>query len=154
MLKEDCLSLGDENKYEPLLLGQDCIPRLISELQTAIPPKALAANTTSINCAQADAWSHYGVWFQSLGRHHEALLVFEALYEQLLACQAETGTRLHKGLPLVFMGDSHRNLGNIVHGKRYLMLTLCEDAITGKGIVDLNTTGVYPPVGLANWDAR
>ncbi len=144
LLEEDALSLSDESKYEPFLLAQDAISRLIPELRKVTPPDQLATNTTPINCAQADAWSHYGVWFQSLGRHYEALQVFEALYEQLLAGQTETGTRLHKGLPLAWMGDSHRALGNIIHGKRYYMLTLCEDAITGKGVVDLASTGVYP----------
>ena len=44
---------------------------------------------------------------------------------------------------LVRLSDCFRTLGFPVHEKRYLMLTLCEDAITGSGNV-AETTGIYP----------
>jgi hypothetical protein len=54
-----------------------------------------------------------------------------------------TPTRVHKGTPLVWISDCFYRLGFLIHAKRYLMLTLCEDAIEGQGNVPADTTGVY-----------
>src|SRR5262249_43399716 len=55
----------------------------------------------------------------------------------------EKSGRVHKGMPLVWMSDCFRQLGFPVHAKRYLMLTLCEDAQQANGIIRPETTGVY-----------
>jgi hypothetical protein len=44
---------------------------------------------------------------------------------------------------LVRISDCFQSIGFPVHAKRYLMLTLCEDAIQGKGTVSPQVTGVY-----------
>ena len=46
-------------------------------------------------------------------------------------------------MPLVWMSDCFRLLGFPVHAKRYLMLTLCEDALRAQGEISPDTTGVY-----------
>jgi hypothetical protein len=46
-------------------------------------------------------------------------------------------------MPLLWIGETFGALGFTVHAKRYLMLTLCEDAITWEGKVPAENTGVY-----------
>jgi hypothetical protein len=48
-----------------------------------------------------------------------------------------------KGMPLVWISDSYATLGFRVLSKRYLMLTLCEDAIRERGKVSPDNTGGY-----------
>jgi hypothetical protein len=68
---------------------------------------------------------------------------YEALYQALLRHQEDTGARIHKGMPLVWMRDSHVNLGHPVLAKHFLMLTLVEDAIRERGVLDPNNSGLY-----------
>ena len=88
------------------------------------------------------AWELAGWLLLETGRVYEALSVFFCLYEQMLDAQAG-GDRVHKGMPLVWISECYFRLGFPVHAKRYLMLTLCEDAIQGQGVVPADTTGVY-----------
>jgi hypothetical protein len=76
-------------------------------------------------------------------RPFEALLIFSALYEKMIQCQFDMEVRLHKGMPLLWMAECYAMLGFHTLRKRYLMLALCEDAITGNGIIDPENTGVY-----------
>jgi hypothetical protein len=46
-------------------------------------------------------------------------------------------------MPLVWISDCYARLGFVVHAKRYLMLTLVEDALRGHGVVTPNTSRVY-----------
>ena len=46
-------------------------------------------------------------------------------------------------MPLVWIGDCYFRMGFYVLAKRYMMLTLCEDAIREKGIIDTESGGVY-----------
>jgi hypothetical protein len=90
-------------------------------------------------------------------RAHEALAVFWALYEHMLQTQARDG-RIHKGAPLVFISDCFHQLGYPVHAKRYLMLALCEDALTDNGEIVPGKHGVYSRLvwqhGLADAEVR
>src|SRR5207249_11258379 len=52
-------------------------------------------------------------------------------------------TTLFRSTPLVWISDCFGMLGFLVHAKRYLMLTLCEDALREKGTISPNTTGAY-----------
>jgi hypothetical protein len=88
-------------------------------------------------------WDFAAGQLMSHGRLHEALLVYWEHYLAVLSSQISTNRRLHKGLVLVRLSDCFRMLGFPVHEKRYLMLTLCEDAITSSGNV-AKTTGIYP----------
>ena len=88
------------------------------------------------------AWELAGLHLLRVGRRHEALGIFWALYLQMLKAQENSG-RIYKGMPLIWMSDCFRQLGFPVHTKRYLMLTLCEDAQRAEGIINPDTTGVY-----------
>lgn len=76
-------------------------------------------------------------------RTFEALRIFLALYEHMLDAQENLGERVHKGMPLLWAGECHAPSGYTVLRKRYVMLALCEDAITGEGTVAPESTGVY-----------
>jgi hypothetical protein len=76
-------------------------------------------------------------------RFHEALTVLETWYDYLLQYQKDSGGRLHKGTPLVWIRDCHVNQEHTALGKRFMMLTLVEDAIAGEGHVDPEKTGSY-----------
>ena len=54
-----------------------------------------------------------------------------------------TTKRIHKGMPLVWIAECYLNLANIPLSKRYMMLTLIEDAISSSGDVDPVQTGSY-----------
>jgi hypothetical protein len=41
------------------------------------------------------------------------------------------------------MSECYARLGYQVHAKRYLMLTLCEDALRANGEVSPNESGIY-----------
>jgi hypothetical protein len=76
------------------------------------------------------AWELAGLWLKDNGRYFEALVVLNALYEQMIRYEIIKNTRTHKGMPLVWMSECFRALKYSVHSKRYLMYTLCEDAVT------------------------
>ena len=96
-----------------------------------------------INMKGADrVWELAGLLYLTHGRLHEALAIFLELYKQKLKGQQSVG-RAHKGMPLTWIGETYRLMGFPVHSSRYLMLALCEDAITGQGSVSPNDTGSY-----------
>jgi hypothetical protein len=88
-------------------------------------------------------WELVGLDFFNRGRFHEAIAIFSKLYEHILVSQGETQQRVHKGMPLVWISDCYSRLSFPALAKRYLMLTLCEDAIRGNGLVCAEETGVY-----------
>jgi hypothetical protein len=87
------------------------------------------------------AWELAGLCFLEQGRIHEALSVFWGLYQHMLA--AQSSVRVHKGMPLYWISHCFQQLGFRVLAKRYLMLTLCEDALSGQGLVSPDDTGAY-----------
>jgi len=88
-------------------------------------------------------WERIGNFYKNQKRYHEALSIYRALYDHFLNVQETTDSWQHKGMPLVWISDCYSFMGFPVLAKRYLMLTLCEDAIRGSGIVSPNTTGTY-----------
>ncbi len=76
-------------------------------------------------------------------RFYEAILIFEEWYQRLLEYQTVKGARVHKGTPLVWIRDFHVNLDHTALAKRFIMLTLIEDALAGNGTIDPEKTGVY-----------
>lgn len=110
---------------------------LLPKLLTSIRPEEVANRGP-----RQRVWELAGVFFLRTGRFHEALAIFWALYQQMLAAQDVAG-RVHKGMPLCWMSDCYAQLGFRVHAKRFLMLTLCEDALSDKGTISSETSGVY-----------
>ena len=117
----------------PLLTQNDAGAQLLKRLQTRYGPTDIAS----------DAWELSGVYLLNSGRGHEALGVLWGLYQQMLDAQSALGRRVHKGTPLVRISDCFHQLNFPVHAKRYLMLTLCEDAVEGQGNVSAEKAGVY-----------
>lgn len=122
----------------PLFRERDGPALLLQKLPETYPPAKIAQPTD-----EQRAWELVGLHYFSQNRLYEALPIFRALYSQMLAYQELTKTRIHKGMPLVWMRDCYIRLGFPVHAKRYAMLTLCEDAIREEGTVSPNTTGIY-----------
>jgi hypothetical protein len=90
------------------------------------------------------AWELIGLfYFNQPKRYFEALGIFLALYQHMLDAQEKSGERVHKGMPLLWAAECFALAEYAVLRKRYLMLALCEDAITGKGVVAPESTGVY-----------
>jgi hypothetical protein len=110
-------------------------------LLTRLPERWRPGQVAKIGPAQR-AWELSGLFYFYAGRYHEALAIFWRLYQHMLAAQPRAG-RVHKGMPLVWISDCFGRLGFPVHAKRYLMLTLCEDALREKGNVSPETTGAY-----------
>lgn len=116
---------------------RDSVARLLQELPRRFTPQDIVELGP-----QQRAWELTGLVHLNAGRFHEALAIFWSLYQHMLAAQ-EGGQRVHKGTPLVWISDCFLHLGCPVHAKRYLLLTLCEDAIRGQGTIPPDSTGSY-----------
>jgi hypothetical protein len=119
------------------LVRRDGAAQLVERLPKIIP-------LTDVARPEGEGvWQHCGYFYFRLRRYNEALGVFSAMYDQMLTYQLKTKTRIHKGMPLVRMSECHSNLQRPALTKRYLMLTACEDAISGEGHIDPGKTGIY-----------
>ncbi len=132
---EDQLNAVDPELW-PLISQPDQVNGLIALLQSKYPPSQAASGNG------LQAWDYSGLALSYQRRFHEALQVHWEHYQHLLQGQ-QAGTRIHKGTPLVRISDCYRILEYRVHALRYLMLTLCEDAVQDGGTISARTTGVY-----------
>lgn len=105
-------------------------------------PQRYSVDQVATGGSEQRAWEVVGLLHLNTGRVHEALAIFSRLYQHMLSAQT-TGGRIHKGMPLVWIAECFARLRFAVHAKRYLMLTLCEDALREKGAVSPENTGVY-----------
>ncbi len=131
------------DKLDPSLYQQlrkrDGAAHLSHLLPLTYSPAQVNAETNR----ECRAWELCGLFYYNLNRPHEALLIFQALYGHMIEAQGELGIRVHKGMPLVWIADCYQLMGFAAIGKRYLMLALCEDAITTAGVLPIDTSGVY-----------
>lgn len=125
-------------KLWPLLIDRSGAAEFVNKLSSLFEADKLGPDQEAQVC-----WERIGNYYKNQRRYHEALPIYSALYTQFLIAQKKTDTRLHKGAPLVWISDCYSALGFPVLAKRYLMLTLCEDAIREAGRVSPNTTGTY-----------
>lgn len=125
-------------EYWPEFLERDGATKFTDILHKVFKPENMITDIEAHEC-----WERIGNYYKNQGRYHEAIPVYFALYDQFLVAQEKTGTYMHKGMPLVWIRDCYSALGFTVIGKRYLMLTLCEDAIRDSGRIPPNTTGTY-----------
>jgi hypothetical protein len=116
---------------------RDGAAQLLQELPNEFSPEDISHEGT-----KQRAWELAGLFYYNNQRWHEAMAIFSRLYQQMLTAQ-ESGTRVHKGMPLVWISDCFRLLECPVHAKRYLQLTLCEDAIRSEGNIPPGSTGSY-----------
>jgi hypothetical protein len=126
-----------EDSY-PVLDKRDGAAEFVREL-----PRVFTSTSIMDGQPNQDAWTSVAGFYSAQGRVHEALSIYSALYDYMLVAEEETGKRYHKGTPLVWMSDCYGRLGYSLISRRYLMLTLVEDAIRESGKVSPDTTGVY-----------
>jgi hypothetical protein len=136
--------LGELERMAPTdlymrLEERDGAANLATELPKTIMPAGVAEKYTG----GQRIWELFGLFFLNSGRFYEASNLFFLLYRHLLHHQAMTNNRVHKGVPLYWFAMCQAAIGNLVIAKRYLMLTLCEDAIKDKGKIDLKDSGSY-----------
>jgi hypothetical protein len=96
-----------------------------------------------LNGSAQRIWEDIGTYYRIANRFNEALNIYLTEYEKIIEVQLSTNQRIHKGSPLCWISDIFLNLGFFVLAKRYIMLTLCEDVISGEGEIIPNNTGVY-----------
>jgi len=126
----------------PLLDQRDGAAKLVQEL-----PRIYSASVVSISQPPPGgaqrAWELCGLYFFNQGRFNDALPIFERLYLHMLEWQDLTGKRCHKAMPLVWIAECHSRLGHPAIARRFLMLTLCEDAISLNGTIPADQSGIY-----------
>jgi hypothetical protein len=88
-------------------------------------------------------WELIGVWLIGQNRLYDALAVFNSMYMYMISYERSNRRRVHKGMPLVYMSECFRVLRYPVHSKRYLMYTLCEDAVAYGREKRAKGSGVY-----------
>lgn len=118
---------------------RDGAAKLAAELPKTIMPAGVAEKYTG----GQRVWELFGLFFMHSGRNFEASNLFLLLYDHLLHHEAVANMGVHKGVPPYWFAMCQAALGNVVTAKRYLMLTLCEDAIKDKGNIDLQDSGSY-----------
>jgi hypothetical protein len=124
--------------FWPLLRKRDGSGEVINWLISHYTPKSVAAPGKEQN-----AWEQIALFYRYSEQPHQAIQVISALYDKMIEFQTSCGTRIHKGMPLVWLRDFHLRLGHHATAKRYAMLTLCEDAINDKGSLNAETGGIY-----------
>ena len=125
-------------EFHPLLDRRDGATLFVQEFSNAFSPVSVMGDSD-----EQKAWSAVGNFYRLQARFPEALIIYAALYDHMLAAQEQTNDRCHKGMPLVWISDCYANMGYTLISRRYLMLTLVEDAIVGSGIISPETTGIY-----------
>jgi len=105
----------------------------------ALLPQEITHEEAATPTDRQRGWELLGSFYMQHQRYHDSIAIYASMYEHMLLHERETNNRVHKGMPLVWMGDCHARLAHNVHAKRYLMLTLCEDAIRDKG--EINSQG-------------
>jgi hypothetical protein len=139
---DDLEKLLPQDIFE-LLEKRDSAAILLERLPQVWSPKEVAPPVGEPKTVQLRLWELIGLRFRDKGRPFEALAVFILLYQHMLRAQTEHNYRTHKGMPLLWISECFRSVGFPLHTKRYLMLTLAEDALTSPGKVNPDRTGSY-----------
>ena len=122
----------------PILDKRDGATKLATELPKRFTPESIMDGLSNQN-----TWTLIAAFYFNHGRYTEALLFYKALYDRMLVAENTMNRRYHKGTPLVYMSDTYAQLGYSLISRRYLMLTLVEDAIRESGKISPDTTGIY-----------
>jgi hypothetical protein len=136
--KQSLDELCEATFLQDVIDKHDSAYNLLSKLRNAIPQEQVASKSID-NADGSNLWCAFGnMLLFNLQRYYPALTIYEALYEHQLDYQLKNNkSRIHKGLPLFRIADCYQALNMPVHTKRYLMLTLIEDAITGGAAIGL-----------------
>jgi len=130
------------NEMQPLLLARDGAAQFLAILPARFQPDDVL-EFDGVKGKNQRAWELVGYFYFNTNRFHESLVIFRELYNHMLRGQKSKNIRSHKGVPLVMLYECYKRLNYPVLAKRYLMLTLCEDAVTSKGIIHADNSGVY-----------
>ena len=117
-------------------------------LSVTLPDQLAAEQVARSNSEERRVWELIGLFYRANSRWHDAVAIYSAMYDSFLRLQFEKSERVHKGMPLVWIADCYLSLANVPLSKRFLMLTLIEDAIREEGKVDPAATGSYPRLAL------
>ena len=128
------LKSGLPPQWSGLLDQRDGAFRVVKVLRESIDP----TETT-----EGQLWDDCARFYTVQGRFHEALVIYHAMYSKLVDMQESLGERKHKGTPLVRISEIHALMEHPLLAKRYIMLTICEDAIQTAGIIPIDNTGSY-----------
>ncbi len=107
----------------------DLLPKLFT-------PEQLAAG-------ESRQWEVCGLVLMNTRRLHEAIAVFDRLYQTMLEHEVRTGQHVMKGMPLVWISDCQRHLNRPMVARRFIMLTLIEDAVASAGAISPERHGSY-----------
>jgi hypothetical protein len=119
-----------------LLDQRDGAFRVVEMLRHCVDPSETAEG-------QSRVWDSCARFYAIQGRLYEALMIYRAMYSKLMELQQSYSQRKHKGTPLVRLSEVHSLMGNPLLAKRYIMLTICEDAIQTAGNIPIDNTGSY-----------
>lgn len=119
-----------------------------SALSRILPDELPASEVATFGTKERRVWELIGIFYRANRRWHDAVAIYWAMYDHFLRLQLDSSDRVHKGMPLVWIADCYLALANVPLSKRFLMLTLIEDAITGVGTVDPVKTGSWPRLAL------
>ena len=119
MTLEEEIELKVPQPLRQKLKLRDAAAHLITELPRAITPEKASEEGGTLQ----RIWELCGLYFANIGRFYDAQAIFYSLYDHMLAYQEMTNSRVHKGMPLVWISDYHALLGHPTLAKRYLMLT-------------------------------
>jgi len=112
---------------------------LADQLPSTFPAERVSEGGTR----ERRVWEWIGLYYRAHQRWYDAIAIYSAMYRHFSQHQIDTGHRTNKGMPLVWIADCYAAVGNIPLSKRFLMLTLIEDAIRTEGVVDPIETGSY-----------
>ncbi len=112
---------------------------LYKELPLTFPAEHVAEYGTK----ERRVWELIGLFYRAQQIWYDAIAIYASMYDHFIELHARSGKRVHKGMPLVWQADCYSSLGFATLSKRYLMLTLIEDAIEMKGEIDPIQTGSY-----------
>lgn len=119
-----------------LLERRDGAAQLVPLLRNEIDPTETQKGASHI-------WDVCAQYYSSQGRYYEALSIYYTMYDKLMEIQERLGQRVHKGTPLVRVSEIHALMVHPLIAKRYIMQTLCEDAINCQGAIPSETSGSY-----------
>lgn len=127
-----------------LQIEADCLQYFISELPKRLPPEKIVKWDDEV----LRLWETIAGYLMECHRFHEALALLGSLYEHLHRGQKVQQRRIHKGNALLWMTECFFGMGYLSMARRYMMLTLCEDAINfhqdHNTPINPKTSGLYP----------
>ena len=113
--------------------------RLAVELPVRFTPDSVVIPEKS----PQTVWASLANMLMKSGRFFDAIAVYDALYMHMLKYQQTSKKRTHMGMPLVWISECFFNMNYPIHAKRYLMYTLCEDAVAYGPTKRASGSGVY-----------